>query len=89
LVLPPVVALQNHRAMTLPRAFAWRANSHASCNDRDLVARVEKLARNDASDAQVREAEQAVGIDPGGWSMAGQPLFMQHQRWTKHRSLSQ
>jgi len=27
------------------------------------------------ADARLREAEQAVGIDPGGWSMAGQPLF--------------
>ena len=50
-------------------------------NDRELVQRVERLARDlkaglpaDA-DEQLREAEKAVGIDPGGWSMAGQPLF--------------
>ncbi|MFN7561988.1 MAG: hypothetical protein ACK5TH_09430 [Prosthecobacter sp.] len=50
-------------------------------NDRELVQRVEKLARDfknglpaDAEE-QLREAEKAVGIDPGGWSMAGQPLF--------------
>ncbi|WP_395740750.1 hypothetical protein [Prosthecobacter sp.] len=50
-------------------------------NDRALVARVEKLARElkaalpaDA-EARLREAETAVGIDPGGWAMAGQPLF--------------
>lgn len=31
----------------------------------------------DAADAEalVRELERAVGIDPGGWSMASQPLF--------------
>ena len=50
-------------------------------NDRALVARVEKL-RSDfkaglPEDAGTRlsEAEAAVGIDPGGWAMAGQPLF--------------
>jgi hypothetical protein len=44
-------------------------------NDRDLVTRIEKLAANEPADAQIREVEAAVGIDPGGWSMAGQPLF--------------
>ena len=50
-------------------------------NDRELVQRVEKLAREFKSglpaeaEEQLREAEKAVGIDPGGWSMAGQPLF--------------
>jgi hypothetical protein len=50
-------------------------------NDQKLVQRVEKLGRDfkkelpaDADD-QLREAEKAVGIDSGGWSMAGQPLF--------------
>jgi hypothetical protein len=50
-------------------------------NDEKLVRGVEKLARDfknglpaDAEE-QLREAEKAVGIDPGGWSMAGQPLF--------------
>lgn len=50
-------------------------------NDRELVQRVEKLARElkaglpAEAEHQLREAEKAVGIDPGGWSMAGQPLF--------------
>lgn len=50
-------------------------------NDRELVQRVEKLAREfkaglpAEAEEQLREAEKAVGIDPGGWSMAGQPLF--------------
>ena len=50
-------------------------------NDRSLVAQVEKLGRDlkgEASpyvEARLREVESAVGIDPGGWSMAGQPLF--------------
>lgn len=50
-------------------------------NDKSLVMQVEKLGRDfnaglsaDA-DARLRELEAAVGIDPGGWSMAGQPLF--------------
>ena len=50
-------------------------------NDRELVAAVEKLGRAfqaglpaDA-DRQLRELEARVGLDPGGWSMAGQPLF--------------
>ena len=50
-------------------------------NDRTLVAQVEKLGRElkgeppaDA-EARLREVESAVGIDPGGWSTAGQPLF--------------
>ena len=50
-------------------------------NDKALVSQVEKLARlfksdlpNDAEE-KLRQMESAVGIDPGGWSMAGQPLF--------------
>lgn len=50
-------------------------------NDKSLVTQAEKLGRAfkaglpaDA-DARLRELETAVGIDPGGWSMAGQPLF--------------
>lgn len=50
-------------------------------NDRALVTQVEKLGRDfkesvpaDA-DERLREMETAVGIDPGGWSMARQPLF--------------
>lgn len=50
-------------------------------NDRDLVAQVEKLGRDfksalpDDVDTRLRKVETAVGIDPGGWAMAGQPLF--------------
>lgn len=44
-------------------------------NDRDLVTRIEKLAANEPADAQIRDIEAALGIDPGGWAMAGQPLF--------------
>jgi hypothetical protein len=50
-------------------------------NHEKLVRGVEKLARDFKSglpadaEEQLREAERAVGIDPGGWSMAGQPLF--------------
>lgn len=51
-------------------------------NDAALVARVEEAAAAirgglDTTSAEplLREAESAVGIDPGGWSMAGQPLF--------------
>jgi hypothetical protein len=50
-------------------------------NDEKLVRGVEKLAHDFKSgqpadaEEQLREAERAVGIDPGGWSMAGQPLF--------------
>ena len=50
-------------------------------NDTALVGRVEEAAArilhgldDDAVEALVRETESAVGIDPGGWSMAGQPL---------------
>jgi hypothetical protein len=50
-------------------------------NDRALVSQVEKAGRDfkaalpaDA-DERLRKVESAVGIDPGGWSMAGQPLF--------------
>lgn len=50
-------------------------------NERTLVAEVEMLAGSfkgglpaDA-DAQIRDIEMKVGIDPGGWSMAGQPMF--------------
>lgn len=50
-------------------------------NDRTLVAEAEKLADSfkgglpaDA-EAQIRDIEIKVGIDPGGWSMAGQPMF--------------
>lgn len=54
-------------------------------NDRALVAEVEKIGRQvaeglklgkwDGLEAMLREIEGRVGIDPGGWSMAGQPLF--------------
>ena len=50
-------------------------------NDRALVAKVEKAGRDfkaglpEDTDKRLREVEAAVGIDPGGWSMAGQPLF--------------
>lgn len=51
-------------------------------NDAGLVEQVEDAAAAiraglDAGAAQavLRESESAVGIDPGGWSMAGQPLF--------------
>lgn len=49
-------------------------------NSAPLVAEVEALARSFKSslpadaDAKLRELEAKVGIDPGGWSMAGQPL---------------
>lgn len=50
-------------------------------NDAGLVARVEAVATAlkaglpaDA-EARLREVEKAVGVDPGGWSMAGLPLY--------------
>jgi hypothetical protein len=50
-------------------------------NDRALVSQVEKVGRDfkaalpaDA-DERLCKVETAVGIDRGGWSMAGQPLF--------------
>ncbi len=50
-------------------------------NDRALVSEVESLGRRfkktlpaDA-DVQLSEIETKVGIDEGGWAMAGQPLF--------------
>ncbi len=50
-------------------------------NDRALVRSVEALTDDFKTklpaDAEARllKVEQSVGIDPGGWSMAGQPLF--------------
>jgi hypothetical protein len=50
-------------------------------NDHSLVSEVEKLAATFKSglpkdaESQLREVEVKVGIDPGGWSMAGQSLF--------------
>lgn len=51
-------------------------------NSEDLVKRVKSAATTIQSSSDparieplLREAEAAVGIDPGGWSMAGQPLF--------------
>lgn len=50
-------------------------------NDRALVDSVDRLGREfrdglpDNADARLRAVEESVGIDPGGWSMAGQPLF--------------
>ncbi|QOV90601.1 hypothetical protein [Humisphaera borealis] len=49
-------------------------------NDKSLVAEVEALAQSFKSalpadsDGRLRDLEKKVGIDPGGWSMAGQPL---------------
>jgi len=51
-------------------------------NDAKLVERVKGTAAKieegldaTAAEALLREVESAVGIDPGGWSMAGQPVF--------------
>ncbi len=50
-------------------------------NDRGLVTQVETLGRQfkealpSDAEAQLSELETKVGIDAGGWSMAGQPLF--------------
>ena len=47
-------------------------------NDKALVAEAEALGRSlkqASSDSALRDLETRVGIDPGGWSMAGQPLF--------------
>ncbi len=50
-------------------------------NNRALVESVERLGREfrgglpKDADARLREVERSAGIDPGGWSMAGQPLF--------------
>lgn len=47
-------------------------------NDHALVERVETLRRDLSetdAEARLREVETAVGIDAGGWAMAGQPLF--------------
>lgn len=51
-------------------------------NDAPLVAKVEAASRElmrgsteTTPELRLREIEEAVGIDPGGWSMAGQPLF--------------
>lgn len=51
-------------------------------NDSALVEQVKEAARKLEDDLEpataeslVREVESAVGIDPGGWSMAGQPLY--------------
>lgn len=50
-------------------------------NDSALVQTVEELGRAfrqqwpEDADQRLRQAEASVGIDPGGWSMAGQPLF--------------
>jgi hypothetical protein len=47
-------------------------------NDRALVAEVEKVAKalpEAKDDTELRRIEVKVGIDSGGWSMAGQPLF--------------
>ncbi len=50
-------------------------------NDRSLVDMVERLGSEfrrglpEDADARLGEVERAVGIDPGGWSMAGRPLF--------------
>lgn len=54
-------------------------------NNKDLVARVEEANRQvsravekadfTAADSVLREVELAVGIDPGGWAMNGQPVF--------------
>ena len=50
-------------------------------NDRALVSEVETLGRRfketlpTDADAQLSEIETKVGIDAGGWAMAGQPLF--------------
>lgn len=54
-------------------------------NDRALVSEVEETGRHiqaalregktSGLDESLRGLEAKVGIDPGGWSMAGQPLF--------------
>jgi len=49
-------------------------------NDRDKVAQVEgvwshlKNGLTEDAETKIQGVEKVVGIDPGGWSMAGQPL---------------
>jgi hypothetical protein len=64
---------------------AWRCRFARERNDRALVTEVEKTGRKlletlkagsaTEVDVSLRTLESKVGIDPGGWSMAGQPLF--------------
>jgi hypothetical protein len=50
-------------------------------NDQALVDSVDRLGREfrlglpPDADARLMVVEESVGIDPGGWSIAGQPLF--------------
>lgn len=45
-------------------------------DDRSLIARAEAALRSSPPDAlQVAGIEAALGIDPGGWAVEGQPLF--------------
>ena len=39
------------------------------------IARIFKRTKPSGADEVLRAAEVKVGIDPGGWAMAGQPLF--------------
>jgi hypothetical protein len=78
LITPTLVALTPEDAGARLRMARQIARER---NDENLVRGVEKLARDFKSslpadaEEQLREAETTVGIDPGGWSMAGQPLF--------------
>lgn len=61
----------------------WRLATRLAreSNNRELVAASEAVGRklkdgkDDRAPAQLMEIERRLGIDPGGWSMAGQPIF--------------
>lgn len=42
---------------------------------KDAAAEIESGLNAAEAETRLREIETAVGIDPGGWSMAGQPLY--------------
>lgn len=84
LILLALLATMSANALTVDDAEARLRMARQIArerNDQKLVSLVEKLGRDlkawqpAEAEERLREAEKAVGIDPGGWSMAGQPLF--------------
>lgn len=61
--------------LRMARQIARERNDHSLVNEVEKLATTFKSGLPKDAESQLREVEVKVGIDPGGWSMAGQPLF--------------
>lgn len=79
LLLPPVLRALDYETgarLKMARQIARERNDAALVKQvTDAAASIEAGLEPGATETLIRRVEAEVGIDPGGWSMAGQPLY--------------